>query len=221
MMMHRPVLFTLAGTAWMLLPIDASAQWFGGFGNMGYHASTVAEGEGNAISAVTRSRGQYQLDVSQARINNAQADAMVMQNRKQLATDYFETQNINKQNRFGDYAEKKKQHEKDALFQYGSEGRPTRLTSSELDPVTGQITWPIALEAPAFAQFTKPIDEAFVKRAETKSRLSYQTYQQVNRDCDGIEKELRVQMNEMGTNDYATARGFVRRLKREVRYAAS
>ena len=168
MMMHRPVLFTLAGTAWMLLPIDASAQWFGGFGNMGYHASTVAEGEGNAISAVTRSRGQYQLDVSQARINNAQANAMDMQNRKQLATDYFETQNINKQNRFGDYAEKKKQHEKDALFQYGSEGRPTRLTSSELDPVTGQITWPIALEAPAFVQFTKPIDEAFVNGRKLK-----------------------------------------------------
>ncbi len=104
---------------------------------------------------------------------------MDMQNRKQLATDYFETQNINKQNRFGDYAEKKKQHEKDALFQYGSEGRPTRLTSSELDPVTGQITWPIALEAPAFAQFTKPIDEAFVKRAETKSRLSYQSSSEV------------------------------------------
>ena len=220
-MMHRSVLITLAGTVSIILPIEASAQWFGGFGNMGYHASTVVEGEGNAISAVTRSRGQYQLDASQARINNAQADAMVMQNRKQLATDYFETQNTNKQNRFGDYAEKKKQHEKDALFRYGSEGRPTRLTSSELDPVTGQITWPIALEAPAFTQFIKPIDEAFVKRAETKSRFSFQTYQQVNRDCDGIEKELRVQMNEMGTNDYATARGFVRRLKREVRYAAS
>ena len=38
---------------------------------------------------------------------------------------------------------------------------------------------------------------------------------------DGMEKELRVQMKEMGTNDYATARGFVKRLKREVRYAAS
>jgi hypothetical protein len=218
--MLRLGLFAVAASACLLVPGDAKAQWFGGMANMGYHASTVAEGEGNAISAVTRSKGQYQIDQSKARINNAQADAMVMQNRKQLATDYFETQNINKQNRFGDYADKRKQHEKDALFQYGSEGRPTRLTSSELDPVTGQITWPIGLEAPVFSQFTKPIDEAFVSRAETKSRFSYQTYQQVNKDCDGIEKELRVQMKEMGTNDYATARGFVRRLKREVRYAA-
>ena len=221
MMMHRPVLFTLAGTVLMLMPIEASAQWFGGFGNMGYHASTVAEGRGNAISAVTRSRGQYQLDVSQARINNAQADAMVMQNRKQLATDYFETQNINKQNRFGDYAEKKKQHEKDALFQYGSEGRPTRLTSSELDPVTGQITWPIVLEAPSFTDYTKPIDDAFVKRAETKSRFDYKTYQQVTKDCKEIETELRTQMKDIGTNGYATGREFMKRLKREVQKAAS
>ncbi len=219
--MLRLGLFSFAAAVCIFVPTDAPAQWFGGFGNMGYHASTVAEGEGNAISAVTRSKGQYQLDASQARINNAQANAMVMQNRKQLAKDYFETQNINKQNRFGDYADKKKQHDKDALFQYGSEGRPTRLTSSELDPVTGQITWPIGLEAPAFSQFTTPIDKAFVDRAQTKSRFSYQTYQEVNKNCDGMEKELRVQMKEMGTNDYATARGFVKRLKREVRYAAS
>ena len=87
--------------------------------------------------------------------------------------------------------------------------------------MTGQITWPIGLEAPAFAQFTTPIGKAFVDRAQTKSRFSYQTYQEVNKNCDGMEKELRVQLKEMGTNDYATARGFVKRLKREVRYAAS
>ena len=213
--------FSIAFAACLMVAADAYGQWFGGFAQNGYHASTVAEGEGNAISAVTRSKGQYQLDTSQARINNAQANAMDMQNRKQLSKDYFETQNVNKQNRFADYADRKKQHEKDALFQYGSEGRPTRLTSSELDPVTGQVTWPIALEAPAFSQYTKPIDEAFITRAETKSRFNYKTYQQVNKNCDGIEDELRSQMKEIGTNDYATARGFVKRLKREVRNAAS
>ena len=145
---------------------EASAQWFGGFANQGYHASTVAEGEGNAISAVTRSKGQYAIDQSKARINNAQADAMVMQNRKQMASDYFETRSVNQQNRFGDYAERKKKHTQEALFRYGEEGRPTRLTSSELDPVTGQITWPIVLENPVFSDYTKPIDEAFVSRAE-------------------------------------------------------
>ena len=220
-MMLRLWIFTGVATACIFAPTDAAAQWFGGSSNMGYHASTVAEGQGNAISAVTRSKGQYQLDTSKARINNAQANAMDMQNRKQLSKDYFETQNVNKQDRFGDYADRKKQHEKDALFQYGSEGRPTRLTSSELDPVTGQVTWPIVLEAPAFSQYTKPIDEAFVTRAETKSRFNYKTYKQVNKDCDGIDDELRSQMKEIGTNDYATAKGFVKRLKREVRNAAS
>ena len=95
---------------------EASAQWFGGMANMGYHASTVAEGEGNAISAVTRSKGQFLIDRSQARINNAQADAMVMQNRVQMTKDYFETRSINQQNRFGDYAERKKKHEEERLF---------------------------------------------------------------------------------------------------------
>ena len=95
------------------------------------------------------------------------------------------------------------------------------MTSSELDPVTGQIRWPIALEAPAFTGYTKPIDEAFVTRAETKSRFSYNTYQQVTKDCEGIEDELKTQMKEMGTQDYAQAKGFVKRLKREVRDAAS
>ena len=114
--MLRLGLFSFAATVCIFVPTDASAQWFGGFGNMGYHASTVAEGEGNAISAVTRSKGQYQLDTSQARINNAQANAMVMQNRKQLAKDYFETQNINKQNRFGIMRRKKNNTKKMLCF---------------------------------------------------------------------------------------------------------
>ena len=71
-----------------MVAADAHGQWFGGFAQNGYHASTVAEGEGNAISAVTCSKGQFLIDKSQPRINNAQADAMVMQNRKQLASDY-------------------------------------------------------------------------------------------------------------------------------------
>ena len=200
---------------------EASAQWFGGMANMGYHASTVAEGEGNAISAVTRSKGQYAIDKSKARIDNAQADAMVMQNRKQMASDYFETRSVNQQNRFGDYAEQKKKSTQEALFRYGEEGRPTRLTSSELDPVTGQITWPIVLENPVFSDYTKPIDEAFVSRAEKNSRFNFETYQQVNKDCKGIETELRTQMKDIGTQGYATGLEFMKRLKREVRAAAS
>lgn len=219
--MYRLWVSALVVTLCPFAASDASAQWFGGFGNMGYHASTVAEGEGNAISAVTRSKGQYLIDKSKANINNAQADAMVMQNRKQLAYDYFETRSVNKKDRFGDYKDRKKHHTQQALFKYGEEGRPTRLTSSELDPVTGQITWPIVLEAPYFTDYTKPIDDAFVERAETKSRFDYKTYQTVTKDCKKIETELRTQMKDIGTNGYATGREFMKRLKREVQKAAS
>jgi hypothetical protein len=209
----------------LLTTVDAKAQFGVGMGfggsNMGYHASTVAEGEGNAMSSVTRSRGQYQLDRSQARINNAQADAQVMQNRKQLAADYFETRSINKKARFGDYDERKKINTQNNLFRYGQEGRPTRLTSSELDPVTGQITWPISLEAPSFFQYTQPIDEAFVKRAETRARFSYKIYQSVKKDCSGLEDQLQSQVRSMDPQDWTQAKGFVKRLKREVRDAAS
>ena len=200
---------------------EASAQWFGGMANMGYHASTVAEGEGNAISAVTRSKGQYAIDQSKARINNAQADAMVMQNRVQMTKDYFETRSVNQQERFGDYAERKKKHDEAALFRYGKEGRPTRLNSSELDPVTGHITWPIVLENPIFSDYTKPIDEAFVSRAETKSRFSFQTYQEVNKNCESIETKLGTQMRSIGTQGYASGIEFMKRLKKEVQAAAS
>lgn len=218
----RYVVVLSAGVV-LLTAVDAKAQVGLGFGgsNVGYHASTVAEGEGNAMSSVTRARGQYQLDRSQARINNAQADAMIMQNRKQLATDYFETRAINKKARFGDYDERKKINTQNNLFRYGQEGRPTRLTSSELDPITGQITWPVSLEAPSFLQYTQPIDEAFVKRAETKARFSYQTYQSVKKDCRGLEDELQAQVRSMDSQDWTQAKGFVKRLKREVRDAAS
>ena len=211
----------LAVVVVLLMVEDAKAQAYavgGGMGsNIGYHASTVAEGEGNAMSSVTRSRGQYQLDQSQARINRAQARTLEIQNRVDLAKSYFEARSINKQARFGDYSEKRKAN----LARYGQEGLPTRLTSSELDPVTGQITWPIALEAPAFAPYTKPIDEAFVKRAETKARFSYDTYQQVTKECKALDTELGSQVNTIGAQDWTQAKSFVDRLRREVRDAAS
>ncbi len=205
----------------LLMAVDARAQMWGvggGMGsNLGYHASTVAEGEGNAMSSVTRSKGQYQLDQSQARINRAQARTLEIQNRVDLAKSYFEARSINKQARFGDYAEKRKKN----LARYGQEGRPTRLTSTELDPVTGQITWPIALEAPTFAPYTKPIDEAFVKRAETKARFSYDTYQNVTKECKDINTELRSQVNTINAEDWTQAKSFVDRLRREIKAAAS
>jgi len=198
---------------------ELHAQWFGGFGNMGYHASTVAEGEGNAISAVTRSKGQYQLDASQARINNAQADAIVMQNRKQLAKDYFETQALNRQARFGDYAERKKKHTQEALFQHGYEGRPTRLTSMELDPVTGEISWPIDLQSNYFKKYVQEIDGAFVSRAASKIKFSYTVYKEANKNVKGIQKELKLRMKEIGTNAYANSLQFIKRLSKEIKVA--
>ncbi|HJN65549.1 MAG TPA: hypothetical protein QF761_05055 [Pirellulales bacterium] len=205
----------------LLMAVDARAQMWGvggGMGSdMGYHASTVAEGEGNAMSSVTRSKGQYQLDQSQARINRAQARTLEIQNRVDLAKSYFEARSINKQARFGDYAEKRKKN----LARYGQEDLPTRLTSTELDPVTGQITWPIALEAPTFTPYTKPIDEAFVKRAETKARFSYDTYQNVTKDCKDINTELRSQVNTINAEDWTQAKSFVDRLRREIKAAAS
>ncbi len=205
----------------LLMAADARAQVWGvggGMGsNLGYHASTVAEGEGNAMSSVTRSRGQYQLDQSQARINRAQARTLEIQNRVDLAKSYFEARSINKKARFGDYSEKRKAN----LARYGQEGLPTRLTSSELDPVTGQITWPIALEAPTFAPYTKPIDEAFVERAKTKARFSYDTYQQVTKECKNLDTKLRSQSNTINAQDWTQAKSFVDRLRREIRDAAS
>lgn len=194
-------------------------QWFGGFANMGYHASTVAEGQGNAISAVTRAKGQYQLDLSKARINNEQANAMAMENRKQLAKDYFETQAINKQARFGDYAERKQKHTQEAYLRYGSEGRPTRLNSSQLDPVTGEISWPVYLQADYFKKYTTKIDDAFVSRAETRTKFDFNTYQQVEKNVKGMKKELSSRMKEIGTNGYATSLQFVKKLNKEIKFA--
>ena len=51
-MMFRLWMFTCVAMAYFFVPTDGAAQWFGGMANQGYHASTVAEGEGNAISGI-------------------------------------------------------------------------------------------------------------------------------------------------------------------------
>lgn len=215
---YAPLLFPILI---LLAAQNARAQLGLGASNIGYHASTVAAGEGNAMSSVTRARGQYQLDQSQAAINKAQARSMEIKNRVDLAKSFFEARSINKKARFGDYDERKKTNTQRTLMRYGQEGRPTRLTSSELDPVTGQITWPIALEAPSFGTYTKPIDEAFVKRAETRARFPYDTYQNVTKNCKGLSDELKGQVKTMNQQEWTQAKSFVNRLRREIRDAAS
>ncbi|MEK6246944.1 MAG: hypothetical protein N2C12_02115 [Planctomycetales bacterium] len=207
-----------------LIPLSsgtAMAQWYGGSANVGYHASTVAEGRGNAISSVTRAKGQYQIDKSQSRINDAQAESMEMQNRVTATNDYFERREINRKNRFGDYAQKKEKNTQERMFKYGKEGRPTRLTSKELDPITGQITWPIALEAPNFKDYRNTIDGEFVKRAESHSRFSYDGYQAVTKSIDGMQTKLRSEVSKIQPMNWTSANDFVKRLTAEARYASS
>ena len=211
-----------------LYPVMAStAAAQPGYGYGGYvdnKAATVGESYARGVSDVIRSRGAYEVDHSQARINDAQARSAEMDNRMQYTNDYFERRNINKTARFGNEAQRAAQREKNnqnRLFRYGQEGQPTRLTSRELDPITGEITWPIALEAPDFKEHRDEIDRTFVKRAESHSRFTYGQYQLVQNVCKQIDGALRAAVKTLDPQDWVQARNFVKRVSVEARHAAS
>lgn len=197
---------------------------YGGRGWGDNRATTVGESRARGVSDIIRSRGSAEVDRSQARINDAQSRSMEMDNRMQYTNDYFERRNINKTARFGTEAQRaaqREQNNQNRLFRYGQEGRPTRLTSRELDPITGEITWPIALEAPDFKEHREDIDMAFVKRAESHSRFTYDQYQLVQNVCKDLEEALRAAVKTLNPQDWVQARDFVKRVSAEARYAAS
>src|SRR5260370_31821737 len=92
---------------------------------------------------VIRAEGDYNLETSQGMINFEIARSKYIENTNKWTQAYFQMREANQafqiQNR------ERNRHSAETLAQVAASDLPRRLSSDELDPVTGRITWPEAL----------------------------------------------------------------------------
>jgi len=163
-------------------------------------------------AALVEAQGSYVLDSSKAAINAQTARAMSLDNHLRTAETFFEARRINRINR--DY-EAGPRASFDQIVRMAAAGSPPRPTNLQLDPATGDISWPRLLRDPIYASYTSRIQRHFHNRSARGGSFDFTEAE----DCDAAFAELvgrmRDNVHRYPGGEYGAARTFVDGLKRE------
>ncbi|MCE9556946.1 MAG: hypothetical protein K8T91_26660 [Planctomycetes bacterium] len=191
-------------------------------------ASTVGESYARGMADVVRSQREFNLMNSQANINAEEARRRQLENDLRQTEIFFQRRAINRQERFGDYperaarnAERAARDSERAMIRYGQAGRPRRLTYSELNPLTGIITWPLFLQGPEYAQPRQTINAIMHTRALQEGALSLEEFQAVTSALAEMSSILGSRIREKNSTDFINTRNFLNRLDYEIRNPVS
>jgi len=214
--------FTLSLVALLALSSSAVfAQTVVSSGSSGYygwngyrlHSSTVAEGYLRGKAAVVDAAGSYNLNTAQAMVSAEQARALTLENDKVQVQNYFQRQEINRQYRASARGPRPTMED---LARRAREEAPDRLDRYQLDPVFGTITWPLALQAPEFAEYRAQIEKSFRDRDIVNSGLGSQVQRTVAVSATAMEQELKGMIGEMSPAEYVQTKRFLQSLAFEA-----
>jgi hypothetical protein len=123
-------------------------------------ASTAAEGYANGVSNIIQSRGQKNLNDSQARINNQDAYSKALDNSTKSVNTFWEQKDIYAQRQQQKFAEYQRQRQA-YLAAHGLNS----FTPEEFDRATGTVTWLKVLEQQQYDQYRLVLDKLLKQRA--------------------------------------------------------
>lgn len=212
------LVLTLLGVGASLTGRPVTAQWGGWGGGWGAHwASTAQQGAAEGMAAVVRSEGYANLQNSEAAKNWQDAKSMAIDNKLKWTEAYFEMRKINREARAAEAGPPVTQEQ---AIRMAKMAAPPRLGSTQLDPVTGHIEYPIVLRDDIFAPNREELDTLFAKRAASGGSVQYE---QIREMQDAVSKFIDVLKQNVGNyaaGDYGRARTFLDSLAREVRMPA-
>jgi hypothetical protein len=192
----------LAFACCSLLPLAAQAQYFGDSSQT--FSSTADEGVQRGYADIVRSYGM-------ASLLNAQSVNQIEQARKQ----YIENQGKAVQtwidaHRYNNEYRRSLRPTPLSLEQYvrlAREQAPEPLTATQLDQLTGSISWPAALRKPEYEAFRKRIDRLFGDRA-----TGYAVYGEIPAACEEFAERVNADIMSFPPNDYIAAKKFLESL---------
>ncbi|MFM8283345.1 MAG: hypothetical protein ACKOCW_07270 [Planctomycetaceae bacterium] len=193
----------------------ASAQWggWGGFGS-GY-ASTAGQAADYGYSSVISAEGQANLSNSEAAKNWEQAKTMEIDNRAKWTETYFDMRRINREKRAEEEGPRVTQEQAVRLAKMAA---PPRLDSTQLDPVTGHIEYPLVLRDPRFASNRAELDGLYAHRAATMGSIDFEEQRAIRATVSKFIDALKAHVNEYPAGDYGRARTFLDSLAHELRF---
>jgi hypothetical protein len=179
------------------------------------NASTAGEGYSRGLGNVISAKGDYNLNTSEAAINMTQAQSNEIQNRQQWTNAYFDMRKVNRANRA---EERGRQPTMEDAVRYAQAGKPKRLSPSEMDNVTGKITWPRLLRTEQFEDDRAKLDELFEKRA--RYGITFEDQMALRQATNDMVAALKVKIRDLPPYDYANSKRFLESLAYEGRLSA-
>jgi hypothetical protein len=193
--------------------VPAAAQW-GGFGyNRGGYASTAGQAAAYGMSEMMRAQGYLNMQNSEAAKNWEDAKTLEIQNRMRWTETYFE---MRKTNRDARAAEAGPSVTHDQAIRMAKMGAPPRLVSTQLDPVTGHIEYPMVLQDDVFTPYREELDALFAKRASTGGSISFNEFQAIQSTVSDFSAALKEHVGKYPAGEYGRARTFLDSLRHEA-----
>jgi len=157
---------------------------------------------------VIRSQGQFLLDSSQAASQFEDARAKNIENRYKSTQAYFDLRRMNKEYRA---AEAGPRPSHDDLVRWAQAGKPKALTSSEVNPNNGELTWPKALTINAFEENRYVVQNLMADRAKYGT-LSLDQTMTLQRNVDAMKAGLKDHIKDFDPSTYLAGKNFLESL---------
>ncbi len=184
----------------------------GGYGGGTGGASTAQGAALQGMSQVISSAGQYNLNTSAAAINMTQAKSNQMKNQVQGVDTFWAMREMGREARARERGPNATPEE---FARRAREGAPRPLSAREMDPVTGRLNWPDALQDPSYGDQRTELDQICSKWA-SYGALDFSERGQVRETIGGMYSSMKEQMSQM-PQSFVAAKTFLQ----SVLYAAT
>jgi hypothetical protein len=187
------------------VPAASTTTAYGGYSGYGGGttiAGSALNGMGNAMSGA----GSMHLSNSAAAINWTQAQKNEIQNKQLGETTYFQ---MRSENQAWQKAQQAPRMTKEQAARMARDAAPRPITSNEVDPATGKINWPDALQQDIFAPQRTDLDQLLAKKT-TYGRLSYPDQSEARKTIETMFGVLESQIKQIPPMDYVASRSFLR-----------
>ncbi len=188
---------------------------YGGGGAAGGGALTGAAMQG--MASVVNAKGNYNLSTSAAAMNMTQAQKQEIQNWSSFTNTYFDLRATNRKARAD---ERGKSLTEEQLNRIAQAGAPKPVTAQQVDPVSGRIAWPDALQLDPFREHEATVEAAFVERAKYGT-MPWQEVQNVQAATNAMLDDLAGMIRDMPSGDYMLAKRFLQSLAYAARKPVS
>jgi hypothetical protein len=162
----------------------------------------------NGMASVISAQGNYNLATSAAAVNMTEAQRNEIQNQQQWTDTYFQMRAANRAARAAEAGPKPTMEQ---LVRIARQGAPAPITSSQVDPFSGRIDWPNALQAEAFAEGRSQLDE-LMKIHTNYGGLGYSDQEKARDTIDDMFGTLKSMVREIPPQGYVASRNFLRSL---------